>query len=125
MTNDRRGSFEPDFLRILETFGPPLRRLCSVYLRDFAEQEDLFQNIATAIWTALPRFRADSSERTWVYRIAHNIALTYSAKHRRLLCSQQPCETLQCVPAVEDDMRHRALLEAVQRLGTADQALVT
>jgi DNA-directed RNA polymerase specialized sigma24 family protein len=39
-------------------------------------RDDLVQEIALAIWKAIPRFRGDSSERTWVYRIAHNVAIT-------------------------------------------------
>ena len=31
--------------------------------------------IALGLWTALPQFRGDASERTWVYRVAHNTAL--------------------------------------------------
>jgi RNA polymerase sigma-70 factor (ECF subfamily) len=126
MAHDSSGGFEPGFLRILETFGRPLRRLCRAYLRDAAEQEDLFQEIAIAIWIALPKFRGDASERTWVYRIAHNIALTYSAKHRRRLGMQQDMETIPCTPSVEEDQdpRRQALLEAVQKLTPADQTLV-
>ncbi|MGO9795943.1 MAG: RNA polymerase sigma factor [Terracidiphilus sp.] len=125
MISDRSSGFESDFLRMLETFGRPLRRLCSAYLRDSAEQEDLFQEIAIAIWTALPRFRGEASERTWIYRIAHNVAFTYTAKHRRLVGVQQPIESLPFIPATEDDSRHRALVEAVQRLQPADRILVT
>ena len=36
-----------------------------------------------SLWTALPRFRGDSSERTWVYRVAHNTAISFVASHRR------------------------------------------
>lgn len=36
-----------------------------------------------ALWTALPRFRGESSERTWVYRVAHNTAITFAASRRR------------------------------------------
>ncbi len=125
MINDRSGGFESDFLRILETFGRPLRRLCNAYLRDSSEQEDLFQEIAIAIWTALPKFRGDASERTWVYRIAHNVAFTYTTKKRRLVDPEQSIESLPSIPATEDDSRHRALLEAVQRLEPADRTLVT
>jgi RNA polymerase sigma-70 factor (ECF subfamily) len=125
MASERQGGIESEFLRILESYGRPLHRLCGAYLRDFAEQEDLFQEIATAIWKALPGFRGDASERTWVYRIAHNVALTYSAKHRRLLRSEEPLEELPCDPIVPDDSRHRALVEAVRQLQPADQTLVT
>jgi RNA polymerase sigma-70 factor (ECF subfamily) len=60
-----------------------LARLASAYLTDPADRDDLVQEIATAIWQAIPRFRGDSSERTWLYRIAHNTAITTAARVRR------------------------------------------
>jgi RNA polymerase sigma-70 factor (ECF subfamily) len=37
-----------------------------------------------ALWKALPKFRGDSSERTFVYRVAHNTAIRFvSSQHRR------------------------------------------
>jgi RNA polymerase sigma factor (sigma-70 family) len=61
-------------------------------MQDVSDRQDLFQEIAMALWTALPRFRAAASERTWLYRIAHNVALTYSSKRRRQHRSEQPLE---------------------------------
>ena len=46
-----------------------------------------------ALWTALPRFRGDSSERTWVYRVAHNTALSFAASRRRRDGREQPGES--------------------------------
>lgn len=46
------------------------------------------------LWTALPGFRGASSERTWLYRIAHNVAITYQAKSRRHSRSEQPLDTV-------------------------------
>ena len=34
------------------------------------------------LWTALPRFRGDASERTWLYRVAHNTAITYMTRQQ-------------------------------------------
>ncbi len=99
---------ESGFLRILETYGGLLRRLCKAYLRDTTEQDDLFQEIAFAIWTALPTFRRDSSERTWAYRIAHNVAFSYSAKRRRQQCSELPMEMLPSDPTVEGEVQRHA-----------------
>jgi DNA-directed RNA polymerase specialized sigma24 family protein len=50
---------------LLRRYVAPLRRLAWSYVRDPAGRDDLFQEIATALSTALPRFRGDSSERTW------------------------------------------------------------
>ena len=61
---------ESRFETLLDTYAPALRRLCAAYQTDAADQHDLFQEIALALWEALPRFRGDASERTWLYRIA-------------------------------------------------------
>ena len=66
------------FEALLGNYGAALKRLCRAYLQDPGDQQDLLQEILMAIWSALPRFRAEASERTWMYRIAHNVALTYS-----------------------------------------------
>jgi len=64
--------------RILREYGPALRRVASSYESDAGKREDLAQEIAVAIWLALPRFRGECSERTFVYRIAHNRGLTHA-----------------------------------------------
>jgi RNA polymerase sigma factor (sigma-70 family) len=125
MSSDRRPNLEPDFLRILETYSQALRRLCSVYVRDNLDRQDLFQEIAVALWTALPRFRADASERTWLYRIAHNVALTYSSRRRRQHTEEQSMEALTREPAIADGHRGYALFEAVQQLEQVDRQLAT
>jgi RNA polymerase sigma-70 factor (ECF subfamily) len=62
--------------------APALWRLTAGYVTSPAERDDLFQEICLALWTALPRFRGDCSERTFVYRIAHNRAMTFTARAR-------------------------------------------
>jgi RNA polymerase sigma-70 factor (ECF subfamily) len=67
---------------ILAVHGPALGRLAASYTRGAAEREDLLQEIVFAIWRALPRFRGECSERTFVFRIAHNRAITYVGRPR-------------------------------------------
>ena len=52
----------------------------------------MFQDIALAIWQALPKFRGESSERTFIFRIAHNRAITYIAQRRRLTPTSEEIE---------------------------------
>ena len=66
-----------DFDRVLAEFGPALRRLAGSYETDPGRRDDLAQEIAIALWRALPRFRGECSLRTFVYRVAHNRALTH------------------------------------------------
>ena len=73
-----------DFEALLREYEPALRRLTAAYELDVDEREDLLQDIAFALWRALPRFRGESSTRTFVYRIAHNRAISHRLNgHRR------------------------------------------
>lgn len=64
-------------MRLLHEYDRPLKRLASSYERDPAKQQDLVQDIWLAVWQALPRFRDECSERTFVFRIAHNRAVSH------------------------------------------------
>ena len=74
---------DDEFEEVLALLGGGLRRVAESYSRSVSEREDLCQDICLAIWTALPRFRGESSKKTYVYRIAHNCALRHLAKRRR------------------------------------------
>lgn len=83
---DTRAAFED----LLRRYHPALRRLVASYTRDTAAREDLLQEIAMGLWTALPRFRGDASERTWLYRVAHNTAITHVTRQHRRAKREQP-----------------------------------
>ena len=75
---------------MISEYGPALRRLAAAYEADSALQEDLFQEIALAVWRALPRFAGRSSLRTYIYRIAHNRAIRHLARRRREPETEEP-----------------------------------
>ena len=79
----RESDYKAQFSELMETFAGPIRRLCAAYAFSAADREDLFQDIFLAVWRALPGFRGDSSVRTWLYRIAHNVAFTWQTRDRR------------------------------------------
>lgn len=80
------------FLELVDEYGSALRRLTGAYVGRPADQEDLFQEIAIALWRAVPGFRGESTRRTWLYRIAHNVAISYSVKLRRHGQAEEPIE---------------------------------
>lgn len=84
-----------------------------------------------ALWTALPRFRGESSERTWVYRVAHNTAISFAARQRRRGRREQPVEPVHepALPASQegdaiDEQRRAILWAAVQALPVADRQVI-
>jgi RNA polymerase sigma-70 factor (ECF subfamily) len=117
-------SVEDRFERLLREYGPSLSRLVSAYERDPHEREDLLQEIAFAIWKSLPRFRGDSSERTFIYRIAHNRAITHSLRTSKRRTYTDANEDLGDIRDPRPDQasqlltaeQHEMLLEGVRRL---------
>ena len=70
------------FDEILLEHGATVSRLVSSYAPPGPGREDLLQDVWLAVWKALPRFRGDSSIRTYVLRIAHNRGTTWLARRR-------------------------------------------
>ena len=119
------------FLRLMDQYQAALARLAGAYLDDPADRDDLVQEIAAAIWQALPRFRGDASERTWLYRIAHNTAITVSGRIRRRSRTRTELDDGISSPAtrIDDQLAHeqqrRLLLDRIRVLPEADrQAIV-
>ncbi len=71
------------FEHAMDRHGDALWRLAGAYSDRPQDREDLYQEISIAVWQALPQFRGDSSERTFIFRIAHNRAITYQTRARR------------------------------------------
>jgi len=73
---------ERQFERILGEHGAAISRLAFSYEAVASVREELVQEIALAIWQALAHFPAECSERTFVYRIAHNRGLSHVWRRR-------------------------------------------
>lgn len=67
----------------MQAHGPSVARLAALYEFDTSEREDLVQEIWLAVWRALPGFRNDSSIRTFLFRIAHNRAVSHVQRRAR------------------------------------------
>ncbi len=110
------------FVALMEAYAGPVRRLCSAYAFCRPDREDLFQEIFLAVWRALPAFRGDASERTWLYRIAHNVALTWQTRDRRRHSHEVPFEE-DVQPSATMDLRRLALKRAIAAMGPGDRTL--
>jgi RNA polymerase sigma-70 factor (ECF subfamily) len=77
-----RETLDERFSRLLEINHAPLTRLAASYAANRSDRDDLLQEIAIALWRALPGFRGECSERTFLFRIAHNRCITHLSKRR-------------------------------------------
>ncbi|MEZ0242340.1 MAG: RNA polymerase sigma factor [Sphingomonas sp.] len=65
-------------------FGAAIERLARGYEADAELRRDLVQEIHAALWRSFGYFEEQCSERSWVYRVAHNVAVTHVMTRRRL-----------------------------------------
>jgi len=109
--------------------GPALLRLAASYADTVSDRDDLFQEISLAIWKALPQFRGDSSERTFIFRIAHNRAMSHLAKRRPPASPVDDVEVPDLRPDPESDLllkqKHEQLAAAIRRLPVEYRQVVT
>jgi RNA polymerase sigma factor (sigma-70 family) len=106
--------------RVIRDHGEMIARVARGYVDDPRDIDDLWQEILVALWRALPRFRGESSERTFVLRVAHNRGITHSISRRRseplVEPDQIPDPALLAETRVINEQRQERLFEAVRRL---------
>ena len=73
---DVPATLEERYAEAARTFGAALERLVAAYVRDPEARRDLLQDIHVALWRSLARYDGRCSLRTWVYRVAHNTAIS-------------------------------------------------
>ena len=67
----------------VRTYGAALDRLSRAYEADPDKRRDLLQDIHLALWRSFAGFDARCSLRTWIYRVAHNVAASHVMSDRR------------------------------------------
>jgi RNA polymerase sigma-70 factor (ECF subfamily) len=72
----------------MRAHGAALERLARAYQADPDRRQDLLQEIHLALWRSFARFDGRCSTRTWLYRVAHNVAATHVLEDRRMKSRQ-------------------------------------
>ena len=119
------------FAALLDAHGPALWRIAGAYARTRPDREDLYQEMLLQAWRALPSFRGDAAERTWLTRIAFNVALG-AVRQRDARATVDAPAAVDIVPARDPDPLAAAarsdaldrLFTAVRQLPEIDRALV-
>ena len=120
------------YREVVSNYGGALGRLAKAYEAEQESCKDLLQEIHIALWRSFAGFDGRCSLRTWVYRVAHNVAASHVIRDRRAKSRNLvSLEDLDGIPDKNDAElaahRHRALerlLELIQQLQTADRQVI-
>jgi RNA polymerase sigma-70 factor, ECF subfamily len=106
-----------------DTYGPSLDRLARAYEANPETRRDLLQNIHLELWRSFAGFDGRCSLRTWIYRVAHNVATRHVIRQRRLRNSLVSIEELEAVPSDDQGELMANQQQALDRLSQLIQQL--
>lgn len=103
-----------------------LFKVVNAYAFNAHDRDDLFQEILTQVWNSVPRFRAESSATTWLYRVSLNTSLAWTRRERKQRGGLEMLEGTEA--ALADPMRARNprldwLHEEIARMDHVDRSL--
>lgn len=122
MTSPRSGQDEL-YAEAVAEHGAALARLARAYERDEDKRRDLEQDVHLALWRSFAGFDGRCSLRTWVYRVAHNVAASHAAGERRRRVGQTDLSQAEAVATHENPEQDAAEKQAIDRLMTLIHSL--
>lgn len=121
-------SLEKKFLEKIEKHKGVIFKISKMYMDDFDDQKDLFQEITFQVWKAFPTFEGRSEFSTWLYRIALNTAILFlKSEKRRSFIQNNEVSNFKINQEEyddEDEQKLKKMYEAINQLNAIDKALI-
>jgi len=118
---------EKEFIGIIKEKEGLIYKVAKVYAYNKEDEQDLYQEIVYQLWKSFPSFRNDSKLSTWMYRVALNTSITYSAKEKKRGTHLPMHEWLVNKPDTNDllkEERIEALYAAIKKLNTVEKGVI-
>src|SRR4051794_10475326 len=118
------------FLILLDEHKKILYKVASSYCRNPEDRRDLEQEIVAQLWRSFDRYDDGYRFSTWMYRIALNVAISFSRSETRRSRHTVPAEDSILEIAAdgsapgESDENLRLLHQFIERLDELDRALI-
>jgi RNA polymerase sigma factor (sigma-70 family) len=101
------------FAAVYERYHQPLYRYCRSIVRDDADAQDAVQSTFAGALTALQRGQRSAPLRPWLFRIAHNEAISVLRRRRRVTEEPLDAAAIGSAASAEDQAGERARLEVL------------
>src|SRR5262245_35753608 len=90
-------------------WGAALQRIARAHEADPERRRDLLQDMHATLWKSFASFDGRCSLRTWVYRVASNVAATHVVRERR---ERTPLTTLDAIEQLPAETNPNDQVEA-------------
>ena len=118
-------AIELEFTKMVREYRKTIYTVCYFFSDNPTDVDDLFQEVLVNLWKGFPKFRGDSSPKTWVWRVSLNTCSKVERGKRR---------NVPTVPLVIDKdllsesnevgRQVKMLYERINRLELFDRAII-
>jgi len=119
---------EQEFLEKIEKHKGVIFKISKMYMDNFDDQNDLYQEITYQAWKSYDEFLGKSDFSTWLYRTALNTAIVFlKSEKKRSFIHNQSIENLSVHHEGyndEDDRNMKLMYDAIHELSPIDKALI-
>lgn len=130
--NGRHSPQDELYARAARAYGAMIERMARGYEADPEARRDLVQDIHGALWRSFAIYEGQCSEKSWVYRIAHNVGVTHMITGRRrrkeALVGLERFDEPTAEGDLEAELAQRTavegLLKTIHRLNPADRQVM-
>src|SRR5262245_23909681 len=120
------------YLDAAAAHGAALQRLARATEANAERRRDLLQDMHVALWRSFASYDAGCAVRTWVYRVAHNVAASHVDRERRTRAPFVALEEIADFPSaqnvsteVEESEAVARLNAIIRKLGPPDRQIIT
>lgn len=113
-------------------WGAALQRIARATEADPERRRDLLQDMHVTLWKSFAAFDGRCSVRTWVYRVAGNVAASHVARERRDRLQLVDLDTIEHLPdggdvgeQVAEEAALARLYALIHRLKSPDRQVIT
>ena len=119
---------EKEYLEKIDKHKGVIFKICKMYMDNFDDQKDLYQEIIYQTWKSYADFQGKSDFVTWLYRTALNTAILFlKSEKKRSFINNQSIENIlvhQDQYNDDDDRNIKLMYESIQQLTAVDKALI-
>ena len=117
---------ELKFAKTIKEHKSTIYTVCYMFSNDEEEVDDLFQEVLVNLWKGYPKFRGESSVKTWLWRVSLNTCCAVSRGEKRkvptiplgiendILCSGND----------ESSQQIKMLYDRINKLEVFDRAII-
>lgn len=117
-------NIEQEFTKMVKKYRKTIYTVCYFFSDNPTEVDDLFQEVLINLWKGYPRFRGESSIKTWIWRVSLNTCCSVERGKKRVLPTVPILESDILPESDEPGRQIKMLYERINKLELFDRAII-